>query len=176
MITKEEIFSRNQKWVDQKLNRDGSYFDKLSERQSPGFIYLGSSDTQVVPELFMGLEPGEAFVTRNMGNLFYEDDLSIKAFLNHAILNFKLKDIVVCGHYDCSGVEQVLKGSELEWLKKIRELHKANPKADQKKLVELNVIQQCTDLEESDIVKENGVRIYPWVFDISTGKIVDLSE
>ena len=175
-MNKEEIFKRNQSWIQKKLERDGSYFDKLSEGQSPGFIYLGCSDSRVVPELFMGLEPGEVFVHRNVANLFHETDLSIMTVLTYAITALNVKDIVVCGHYQCGGVKLAMEGADFEWLAKIKDVCKANPDADFNKMVELNVVQQCTDLEELDLVKDNGVKVHPWVFDLSYEKIVDLGN
>jgi len=175
-MNKEEILRRNQKWIETKLNRDGSYFDKLSEGQSPSFVYLGCSDSRVSPELFMGQEPGEVFVHRNIANLFHESDPSVMTVLQYAITALNIKDLVVCGHYGCGGVQLAMDGADFPWLLKIKDLHKNNSEADFKTMVELNVVQQCEELEELDLVKENDVKVHPWVFDLASGKIVDLSQ
>lgn len=174
-MNKEEILKRNQKWIESKLNRDGSYFDKLSEGQSPAFVYIGCSDSRVVPELFMGQEPGEIFVHRNIANLFNESDDSVMTVLTYAITALNIKDVVICGHYGCGGVKLAMDGSELPWLEKIKKVCESNPDADFKKMVELNVIQQSTDLEEIDLIKDNEVKVHSWVFDLATGKIVELA-
>ncbi len=51
-------------------------------------------------------------------------------------------------------------------------------KEKQKKLVELNVLEQCKNIQNSSIIQQatnkNEINIYGWVFDISTGKLIDL--
>jgi carbonic anhydrase len=73
------------------------------------------------------------------------------------------------------------------WLRHIRDvyrLHKAeldgiaDEEARYKRLVELNVLEQCTNAMKLPEVKEgfeNGsLSVNGWVFDISTGKLIDL--
>jgi carbonic anhydrase len=46
------------------------------------------------------------------------------------------------------------------------------------RLIELNVQEQCINLIKTAAIqeayKERGLKVYGWVFDIHTGKIIDL--
>ncbi|MEO6966091.1 MAG: carbonic anhydrase, partial [Acidobacteriaceae bacterium] len=44
-------------------------FQELSTVQHPQALFIGCSDSRVVPELFMQQGPGELFVVRNAGNI-----------------------------------------------------------------------------------------------------------
>ena len=65
----QQIFENNKKWVDEKLGLDKDYFKNLSEGQSPDILYIGCSDSRVTAEDIMGVQPGEAFVHRNIANI-----------------------------------------------------------------------------------------------------------
>lgn len=187
-----DIFTNNQKWIDEKLAIDPDYFEKLSKGQSPEFLYIGCSDSRVTAEDLMGVQPGEVFVHRNIANLVVATDNNVNAVIQYAVEHLKVKHIIVCGHYECGGVKAAMNPSDLgqlnSWLQSIRDvyrLHKDelnNLKDPQKRfdrLVELNVIEQCIDIVKIDHVQRSWYQIgYPmihaWVFDIRTGKIIDL--
>ncbi len=61
-----QLFKNNEKWVQERLAEDPLYFDKLSQGQSPEYLYIGCSDSRVTAEEIMGLMPGEIFVHRNI--------------------------------------------------------------------------------------------------------------
>jgi hypothetical protein len=52
-------------------------FHKLAHAQSPHTLFVGCSDSRVVPELITQGEPGELFVIRNAGNIVPSYGLSI---------------------------------------------------------------------------------------------------
>ena len=45
-----EVFANNEKWIQDKLNLDPEYFEKLSQGQNPEFLYIGCSDSRVTAE------------------------------------------------------------------------------------------------------------------------------
>src|SRR5690606_4502085 len=187
----QEIFKNNQAWVAEKLNVDPNYFKTLSEGQSPEVLYIGCSDSRVTAEELMGVGPGDAFVHRNIANMVINTDLSAMSVINYAVAHLKVKHIVVCGHYYCGGVKAAMQSADLgilnPWLRNIRDvyrLHKAelnaieDEEARYKRLVELNVEEQCVNIIKTADVqrafRDRGISIHGWVFDIHSGKLVDL--
>ena len=187
----QEIFKYNKKWVSDKLGIEPDYFKKLSSGQSPEFLYIGCSDSRVAAEDFMGLQPGEVFVHRNIANMVPNTDLSVMSVVNYAVSHLKVNQIVVCGHYYCGGVKAAMQSADLgilnPWLRNIRDvyrIHKAELDAIEdeeekyKRLVELNVQEQCVNvLKTADVqraYKERKIQVHGWVFDIHSGKLIDL--
>jgi carbonic anhydrase len=185
------IFQNNQKWISDKLKADKEYFKKLSLSQNPQILYIGCSDSRVSAEELMGLKPGEVFVHRNIANMVPNTDLSAMSVINYAVSHLKVKHIVVCGHYFCSGVKAAMQSEDLgilnPWLRNIRDvyrLHKpeldslANDEIKYKRLVELNVQEQCVNVIKTPDVqkayKDRSITVHGWVFDVQTGKLIDL--
>ncbi|MFD2582440.1 carbonic anhydrase [Pedobacter vanadiisoli] len=187
----EEVFKNNEKWIAEKLSINPDYFTDLAKGQSPEFLYIGCSDSRVTAEDLMGIQPGQAFVHRNIANLVNNVDLSVMTVLNYAVRHLKVNHIVVCGHYNCGGVKAAMQPADLgilnPWLRNIRDvyrLHKdeLNAITDEdtryNRLVELNVQEQCVNLLKTAAVQEaivhRGLTVQGWVFDIRTGKLIDL--
>ena len=188
----QEIFNNNQKWVAEKLNVDPDYFKNLSEGQSPEILYIGCSDSRVTAEELMGVGPGEAFVHRNIANMVINTDLSAMSVINYAVAHLQIKHIVICGHYYCGGVKAAMQSADLgilnPWLRNIRDvyrLHKTELNAIEdeeqryKRLVELNVEEQCVNvIKVADVqraYRDRNLTVHGWVFDIHSGKLVDLN-
>ena len=187
----ERIFKNNQKWVFDKLKVDKNYFNNLSKGQSPDFLYIGCSDSRVSAEELMGLEPGEVFVHRNIANMVQSTDLSAMSVINYAITQLKVNHIVVCGHYHCGGVKAAMKSEDLgilnPWLRNIRDVYRLHQKEldaiksvekRYNRLVELNVQEQCINIIKTSEVqkahKERKITVHGWVFDVQTGKLINL--
>lgn len=185
------IFEKNKKWIAEKLEIDPSYFEKLSKGQNPEILYIGCSDSRVTAEDILGANPGEIFIHRNIANMVISIDLNVMSVINYAVRHLKVKHIVVCGHYECGGVRASLESVDLgllnPWLRNIRDVYRLHYQEldaiddNQKRfnrLVELNVQEQCVNLIKTAAVqeayKERGLTVHGWVFDIYTGKIVDL--
>lgn len=187
----EKIFKNNRKWVSKQLENDEYYFKNLAKGQSPEILYIGCSDSRVSAETIMGVSPGEVFVHRNIGNLVPNTDLNVLSVINYAVCNLKVKHIVICGHYNCGGVAAAVDASDFgvlnPWLRNIRDvyrLHKneidsyENDETKQKKLIELNVYEQCLNVlkirEVQDAVSEHNLKVHGWIFDIETGLLKDM--
>jgi carbonic anhydrase len=187
-----QIFENNKKWVVKQLEMDEHYFEKLSKGQAPEFLYIGCSDSRVSAEELMGLEPGEVFVHRNIANMVPNTDLNSMSVINYSVVQLKVNHIVVCGHYGCGGVLAAMQQSDLgilnPWLRNIRDVYRihqktldaiTNEEEKYKKLVELNVQEQCINViktaEVQKAFKERGLRVYGWIFDIHSGKLIDLN-
>lgn len=187
----EKIFENNRSWMAEKLRLDPDYFTNLSSGQSPEILYIGCSDSRVTAEDIMGVMPGEVFVHRNIANLVPNTDLSAMSVIEYAIAHLKVNHVVVCGHYYCGGVKAAMQSADLgilnPWLRNIRDvyrLHKNQLNAIEdeeeryKRLVELNVQEQCINVIKTAQVqrayRERGLQVHGWVFDIHTGKLIDL--
>jgi carbonic anhydrase len=187
----DQIFKNNHEWISEKLKSDRDYFRNLALGQNPEVLYIGCSDSRVTAEELMGAKPGEVFVHRNIANMVANSDLSAMSVINYAVSFLNVKHIVVCGHYYCNGVKAAMQSADLgilnPWLRNIRDvyrLHKKELDAIQdeelryKRLVELNVQEQCVNvLKTSDVqkaYKQRHLTVHGWVFDIKTGQLIDL--
>lgn len=187
----ENIFSNNIKWVEKKQNEDVHYFKKLSLGQKPDILYIGCSDSRVAFEETIGAKPGEVFVLRNIANMVNNLDVSATSVINYAVKHLGVSDIVVCGHYACGGVRAAMLQEDLgilnPWLRNIRDVYRIhieelNSITDIDKrydrLVEINVIEQCINVMKiasvQKAISSRGLTIHAWVFDVRTGKLIDL--
>lgn len=186
------IFENNKKWVESKLGEDANFFENLAKTQTPEFLYIGCADSRATAEELMGVKPGEVFVHRNVANIVNALDMSSTAVIQYAVEHLKVKHIVVCGHYNCGGVKAAMTPQDLgilnPWLRNIRDvyrIHQAELDAieDEGKrydrLVELNVQEQCINVIKMACVQERYILeefpiVHGWVFDLRTGKLIDL--
>ncbi|GEM52008.1 carbonic anhydrase [Empedobacter brevis] len=187
----EKVFEHNQEWVNKRLSQDTDYFDKLSAGQNPEVLYIGCSDSRVTAEELLGAEPGEVFVHRNIANMVISLDMNTTSVLDYAVEHLKVKHIVVCGHYNCGGIKSAMTPKDLgimnPWLRNIRDVYRLhseelnaieNEGMRYNRLVELNVQEQCVNVVKNPFVQramKNGLQIHGWVFDLFTGKLIDLN-
>lgn len=187
-----EIFRYNERWVAEKLAADPDFFKKLSGDQKPEYLFIGCSDSRVDPDTFTGLKIGDMFVHRNVSNIVNPIDLNVASVIQYAILNLKVKHIIICGHYGCGGIKAAMEeeglGKNSSWLQIIKDIYRIHQRELEKikdegkrydRLVELNVIEQTENVKEMDCIQSlKGTPDYPgihgWVFDMRTGKIVEL--
>jgi carbonic anhydrase len=186
-----KIFENNQAWIAEKLAVNPDYFNKLAQGQAPEFLYIGCSDSRVTAEDLMGVQPGEVFIHRNIANLVNNVDLNVMSVINYAVRHLKVNHVVVCGHYNCGGVKAAMEAKDMgilnPWLRNIRDVYRTHKNelnaitddhARYNRLVELNVQEQCVNLIKTAAVQEanaeRGLIVHGWVFDISTGKLIDL--
>lgn len=81
----------------------------IDEGQHPTALFIGCSDSRVVPDLLMGTDPGQLFIIRNMGAFVppYDPEQGYHgttATIEFAVLVLGVTDIVVCGHSHCGAV------------------------------------------------------------------------
>ena len=170
-----------------------TFFEELAQGQSPSLLYIGCSDSRVNVEEVIGARAGEVFIHRNIANTVPNTDSSSKSVIEYAVTHLQVKHIVVCGHYECGGVQAAMENKDLgvlnSWLSNIRDvyrLHHAqlsvipNEKERCNRFVELNVAEQCLNVakipEVQKAMMQNKLTIHGWVFDIETGKILDFTQ
>jgi carbonic anhydrase len=192
MVTYEQIFENNKKWVAEMTAKDADFFEKLASDQTPDYLYIGCSDSRVPANEIMGLEPGDVFVHRNVANLVNNTDLNVMSVINFAVKHLDVKHIIVCGHYNCGGVKAAMMPKDMgilnPWLRTIRDVYRMHAaeldaiKDEQKRynrLVELNVIEQATNVIKTANVQKSYQQkghpiVHGWVFDLHSGILIDL--
>jgi carbonic anhydrase len=184
----------NRAWVAERLRIKADYFTRTVATQTPQFLWIGCSDSRVPVEELTNSEPGDLFVHRNIANLVVANDTNLLSVLQYAVDVLKVKDVIVCGHYNCGGVKAA-KGPQLsgpieEWLQHLRAIyvqHRAEIDAqpdDQSRwdrLVDLNVAAQVRNLANTATIQrawqsENRPTLHGWVYDLHTGHLIELLQ
>lgn len=186
------LFENNRKWSARIRERDPEFFLKLSKQQSPEYLWIGCSDSRVPANEIVDLLPGELFVHRNIANVVVHTDLNCLSVMQFAVDVLKVKHIIVCGHYGCSGVRAALEGSKIglsdNWLRHVqdvrdkhtallKDISKVTERAE--RLCELNVIEQVTNVCATTIVRDAWERgqpltIHGWLYGLKDGTLRDL--
>lgn len=186
-----DLLEGNRKWVEETLEMDPEYFEKLAKGQTPPVLWIGCSDSRVPANQVTGTLPGEVFVHRNIANVVSHTDLNLLSVMDFAVNVLKVKYIIVAGHYKCGGVAAALTSKQFgvidNWLRHIKDvyrLHKEeidaieNLQEKENRLVELNVVEGVFNVCKTTIVQnawENGqeLSVHGWVVDIHTGLVKD---
>ena len=84
--------------------------DLVSQGQHPKTLFIGCSDSRLVPYLLTGAQPGELFLVRNVGAFVPPYDGShghhgTAAAIEFAVLSLNVSRIVVCGHSHCGAIK-----------------------------------------------------------------------
>ncbi|HRG54235.1 MAG TPA: carbonate dehydratase [Bacteroidia bacterium] len=187
-----QLFHNNKKWVQHKLSEDPEYFTKLGKGQSPDYLWIGCSDSRVPANEITGTQPGDMFVHRNIANMVVHSDMNLLSVLSYAVEVLKVKHIIVCGHYGCGGVIAAMGNKQYglidNWLRHIKDVYRlhqkeldaiTDPGERAKRFVEVNVIEQVSDLCKTSIVqnawkKKQPLAVHGWVYDINDGLLKDL--
>ncbi|NBV39482.1 MAG: carbonic anhydrase, partial [Verrucomicrobia bacterium] len=98
-----KLFALNRAWSEEIRRQNPDFFQKLSQQQSPRFLWIGCSDSRVPANEIVGLLPGELFVHRNVANVVVHTDLNCLSVLQYAVDVLKVEHVIVCGHYGCGG-------------------------------------------------------------------------
>ena len=149
MISK--LIKGNQKFKDTHFHKLEGKFDHLVEYgQSPDILFIGCSDSRVVPDLIMDSKPGDMFILRNIGNFVprYKNDNDFhgsSAAIEYAVSVLNVRDIIICGHSHCGACEALYKDlSTEEHLIHVRKWLELGEKA---KEITLSKIENKTDKE-----------------------------
>ena len=186
------LFDNNRDWARRILEQDPDFFRKLSDQQAPEYLWIGCSDSRVPANQIVGLPPGELFVHRNVANLVVHTDLNCLSVMQFAVDILKVRHVIVCGHYGCSGVSAALRGDRIglsdNWLRHVedvREKHcallaRAGGEAQAAdRLCELNVIEQVTNVCQATIARDAWARgqplaVHGWIYGVRDGLLRDL--
>jgi carbonic anhydrase len=189
----QRLLLNNKIWAQEKLDWDGTYFDRLASAQKPDFLWIGCSDSRVPTDEVTDSVPGEIFVHRNIANLVVENDLNMLSVLQYAVEVLKVRHVIVCGHYGCGGVMAAMGNASLglidQWLvniKQVRDRHQdeldgLDEKLRFDRMVELNTKAQVENLTRTDIIRQAWQRgqfpvLHGWVFDLKSGLLKEVVQ
>lgn len=170
-------------------------FEQLALGQSPDTLFIACSDSRVAANVFASTEPGDLFVIRNVGNMIpccgddghSSADESEAGAIEFAILNLKVRHIIVCGHSECGAMHAILGNRNTltaphlrAWLRhgeaslKLLETHKGDL-TPVNKLSQLNVLQQLEHLKSYPVVSERIeqglLKLHGWWFELKGASV-----
>ena len=187
-----QVFENNRRWAEQLQSEDEGFFERLAKGQAPEFLFVGCSDSRVPASEVMGLQPGRAFVHRNVANVVPNTDMNSHSVIQYAVEYLEVDHIVVCGHYQCGGVAAAMESRDLGllngWLREVRDVYRlhadeldniSDEGARYRRLVELNVQEQCINIIKTSWVQKHWLKrgaptVHGWVFDLANGHLEDL--
>jgi carbonic anhydrase len=169
-------------------------FVRLVEKgQAPKTLFIGCSDSRVIPELISASMPGELFVIRNAGNFVPYNDPEIlwdgiAASIQFAVEVLGVSDVIVCGHSHCGAIRGLFQEVKLDalarWLRFGHEAKRVtllalgeNAPAETKYSVaeRISVLYQLDHLMTypyiKEKVKDQKLYLHAWHFTIDTGEI-----
>ncbi|MFA5056680.1 MAG: carbonate dehydratase [Opitutaceae bacterium] len=192
MRTLSRLFENNRAWAARIQRQDPEFFRQLARLQTPAYLWIGCADSRVPANEIVGLPPGELFVHRNIANLVVHTDLNCLSVLQFAVDLLKVRHVIVCGHYGCSGVLAALRGERVgladNWLRHLQDVHEkhaarvqaaADPARQGDRLCELNVIEQVVNVCQTTIVRDTWQRgqelaVHGWIYGLRDGLLRDL--
>lgn len=172
-------------------------FVSLGAKQTPHTLFIGCSDSRVVPNLITNSKPGDLFVVRNIANIvppyrLSDEFLATTSAIEYALNVFDLKNIVICGHSNCGGCEALYYDKNKfnnipnvkKWLEILSPIKQAvlEVYADNEfkrcwVTERLNIINSIDNLLTFPTLKdkfENGkINIFGWHYIIETGEIFE---
>lgn len=186
-----KLIKGNKLFAEQKIFENPDFFAKLSEGQSPEFLWIGCSDSRVPANEITNTSSGEIFVHRNIANLVVHTDMNMLSVLEYAVNYLHVKHVIVCGHYGCGGVlasmSNDLHGFVDNWLCNIKDVYlKHEQELDMyeqmreraNRLTELNVVEQVRNLAKTTIIqqawKTRELYLHGWVYGMADGLVREL--
>jgi carbonic anhydrase len=174
---------------------EGLFID-LGAEQQPHTLFVGCSDSRLVPAMITSTIPGELFMIRNVANIIPpykkgKDFSGVSSAIEYAILKLKVENIIVCGHSNCGGCAALFKPEKemanlpntRHWLGLshsvkegvLRELPDGTYAEREWLAEQMNVIEQIKHLLTypyiQDLYDNDKLNIIGWYYVIETGEI-----
>lgn len=180
-----------------KFKKSEERFKKLiNEGQNPKALFIGCSDSRVMPAMITGSKPGDLFIVRNIGNFVapFNPDADYHATasaIEYATTVLEVSDIIVCGHSHCGAIEALYKDIEqtpenihtIKWLdlgreaKKVAMIAYKNESKDRmlRYTEKISVVYQIDNLLTypgiQRRVEEGTLFLHAWYYNIENGDI-----
>ena len=162
----------NKRWTKRMVSEKPDFFREIKKGHAPKILWIGCSDARVPANEVIGEPPGSVFVHRNIANMVVNTDFNCMSVIQYAVSVLKVKHIIVCGHYDCGGVKASLDPADYRsplcnWLRNVRDTYRLHRdelnalpdlRSRQRRLVELNVIEQCINIMKTAVVQRARVQ------------------
>lgn len=188
---------KHQEFRDLHFKQQEAEFVRLiREGQNPKILFIGCSDSRVVPELILKARPGDIFVIRTAGNFvppFISQSVDgVAASVQYAVEVLNIPHIIVCGHSHCGAIRGLFQdldpnklGEVKRWIKLGEEakritMENAKPGISKEDIYktteEVNVLTQLENLMTFSFIKkavdEGRIILHGWYFDIEFGQIL----
>jgi carbonic anhydrase len=190
-MTVEELLEGHRRFGETFAAERERFVRLAEEGQSPDVLWIGCSDSRVIPEQIVGAGAGELFVIRNVGNMVPPSGTSgdaVGAVLEYAVLHLRVGHIVICGHTECGGIKALEEGLSVSrephlarWVELGRgagiEVEARGGEEEERYLATIkgNVVLQGKNVETYECVrrgvKEGRVRIHRWLYDLHRGEL-----
>jgi carbonic anhydrase len=197
----DKLFRGIMKFRRDDFEQHSELFRELGRQQKPHTLFIGCSDSRVVPNLITGTDPGELFIVRNVANIVppyrnTEEYVATTSAIEYAVLALNVDTIVVCGHSNCGGCAALNKPAEAlahlphvrKWLDVSREVKGrvdrlmvgGTPEEREWLTEQVNVLVQMRNLLTYPYVRERFERrelmILGWHYLIETGEIYNFND
>jgi len=168
----------------------------VKEGQNPSALFIGCSDSRVIPDLIIQSNPGDLFVIRNVGNFVApykpdEDFHSTAAGIEYAVGVLQVSEIIICGHSHCGAIAALYQSScdtamihTAKWLtlgekaKSMAMVALGETSSHEELLRATEHLSLVTQIENlltypyvKKLVDEEKLFIHGWYYDIETGGI-----
>jgi carbonic anhydrase len=187
------LFESNRRWAAQMEMESPGFFQALSKQQAPEYLWIGCSDSRVPANEIVGLLPGELFVHRNVANVVVHSDLNCLSVMQYAVDVLRVKHVIVCGHYNCGGVNAALANPSLglidNWLRHVQDVYRQhrteidplNESKQRARLSELNVMEQVSNAGRTTIMQnawQSGqeISLHGCIYDVKDGLLHHLVQ
>lgn len=175
-------------------------FEKIGRNQEPHTLFIGCSDSRVVPSMITNTLPGELFVIRNIANLVppYRDSdefLATTSAIEYSVKVLNVNTIIICGHSNCGGCNALFMDKKTgdniphtrKWLElarnvkdKMTKLRIADPAVREWMTEQLNIVEQMNHLLLYPYILEKynagELNILGWYYIIETGEVFNYQK
>lgn len=179
-----------------KFKKSEERFKKLIEEgQNPKALFIGCSDSRVMPAMITNSKAGDLFIVRNIGNFVapYNPDSDFHATasaVEYAVSILEVSDVIVCGHSDCGAISALFKDIKptkenvhtTKWLELGKDAKRVGMlayKDDKEKMLRytehISVVYQLDNLLTYPAVRRRvedaSLHLHGWYYDIQNGHI-----
>ncbi|KAJ1919141.1 hypothetical protein H4219_002190 [Mycoemilia scoparia] len=185
------LFQGNKQWVQQVKSQDPNFFQKFARGEDPKIMWIGCSDSREAVESITGTKPGEVFVHRNFGNIFFEDDLNLLSALDYAINHLEVNHIVITAHTHCNAIKYALDRNPVSdlidnWLRRPQSVYtdfrnsvdRLDKTFGEGVISIFNAHQSLHHLVRTSLIQKawkrgRKIAVHAWLFDMDTGYLHD---
>lgn len=172
------------------LHRE-AYTKAETEPQKPHTLIVACADSRIQPERITQSDPGELFVTRNIGNMvptYGEMMGGVSAVLEYAVSALKVQHVVICGHTDCGAMKALMNPDQLEqmptvrrWLRNAEAAMSVAREVESQddflmSLTKQNVLMQMTHAKThpsvAGAIARGELVLSGWVYEIGSGNVL----
>ena len=179
-------------------SHEDALLHSIEQGQHPKALFVGCSDSRVLPDIMLQVKPGDLFVCRTLGGFIPPYSPQVKLASVHAVIQYAVNilnvtDIIVCSHTFCGACAALYRDIEgptedIQHVRKWLELGKqaktlamkqlredADPLIVHRLTEQLSALCQTENLLTHPYVKQRldagQLYVHAWHYEIETGDI-----